>query len=71
LTLIHLGPYNSTLIRSLCSGNFGNRQTPDLTPVEEAEGLQALMTEQKYTQEQLGGIIGKDAARRYGSTSTA
>ena len=28
-------------------------------PVEEAEGLQALMTEQKYTQEQLGGIIGK------------
>lgn len=31
----------------------------DLTPVEEAEGLQALMTEQKYTQEQLGGIIGK------------
>jgi hypothetical protein len=29
------------------------------------------MTEQKYTQEQLGGIIGKDAARRYGSTSTA
>jgi ParB family chromosome partitioning protein len=31
----------------------------DLTAVEEAEGLQALMVEQKYTQEQLGGIIGK------------
>ncbi len=31
----------------------------DLTPVEEAEGLKALMTEQKYTQEQLGVIIGK------------
>ena len=31
----------------------------DLTAVEEAEGLQALMTEQSYTQEQLGGIIGK------------
>ena len=31
----------------------------DLTHVEEAEGLQALMVEQKYTQEQLAGIIGK------------
>ncbi|MCX5811357.1 MAG: ParB/RepB/Spo0J family partition protein, partial [Proteobacteria bacterium] len=31
----------------------------DLTAVEEAEGLHALMTEQSYTQEQLGGIIGK------------
>jgi ParB family chromosome partitioning protein len=31
----------------------------DLTSIEEAEGLQALMNEQKYTQEQLGGIIGK------------
>jgi ParB family chromosome partitioning protein len=31
----------------------------DLTAVEEAEGLQSLMIEQKYTQEQLGGIIGK------------
>jgi hypothetical protein len=26
----------------------------DLPPVEEADGLQTLMTEQKYTQEQLG-----------------
>ena len=31
----------------------------DLTAVEEAEGLQALMIEQKYTQEQLGNVIGK------------
>ncbi len=31
----------------------------DLTAVEEAEALQRLMTEQKYTQEQLAGIIGK------------
>ena len=31
----------------------------DLTAVEEAEALQALMTEQKYTQEQLAGILGK------------
>jgi ParB family transcriptional regulator, chromosome partitioning protein len=36
-----------------------NMLRQDLTPVEEAEGLQTLMTEQKYTQEQLGGIIGK------------
>ncbi|MCX5829856.1 MAG: ParB/RepB/Spo0J family partition protein [Deltaproteobacteria bacterium] len=36
-----------------------NMLRQDLTPVEEAEGLQSLMTEQKYTQEQLGGIIGK------------
>src|SRR5665647_2350990 len=36
-----------------------NLQRQDLTPIEEAAGLQALMTEQKYTQEQLGGIIGK------------
>ena len=36
-----------------------NMLRQDLTPIEEAEGLQALMTEQKYTQEQLGGIIGK------------
>jgi len=36
-----------------------NMLRQDLTPVEEAEGIQALMTEQKYTQEQLGGIIGK------------
>ncbi len=31
----------------------------DLTAVEEAEGLQSLMIEQGYTQEQLGGIVGK------------
>jgi len=31
----------------------------DLTAVEEAEGLQSLMNEQKYTQEQLSGVIGK------------
>ncbi len=31
----------------------------DLTPVEEAEGLQALLIEQQYTQEQLGEMIGK------------
>jgi len=36
-----------------------NMLRQDLTPVEEAEGLQRLMEEQKYTQEQLGGIIGK------------
>jgi ParB family chromosome partitioning protein len=36
-----------------------NMLRQDLTSIEEAEGLQALMTEQKYTQEQLGGIIGK------------
>jgi len=36
-----------------------NLQRQDLTWVEEAEALQRLMTEQKYTQEQLGGIIGK------------
>ena len=36
-----------------------NMLRQDLTPVEEAEGLQSLMTEQNYTQEQLGGIIGK------------
>lgn len=31
----------------------------DLTPVEEAEGLQALMLQQQYTQEQLAEMIGK------------
>ena len=31
----------------------------DLTSVEEAEALQRLMTEQSYTQEQLGVIVGK------------
>lgn len=36
-----------------------NMLRQDLTAIEEAEGLRALMTEQKYTQEQLGSIIGK------------
>ena len=36
-----------------------NLQRQDLTSVEEAEALQRLTTEQQYTQEQLGGIIGK------------
>ena len=36
-----------------------NLQRQDLTWVEEAEALQLLMVEQQYTQEQLGGIIGK------------
>ena len=36
-----------------------NLQRQDLTPVEEAEALGRLQEEQKYTQEQLGGIIGK------------
>jgi ParB family chromosome partitioning protein len=36
-----------------------NMLRQDLTPIEEAEGLKRLMDEQKYTQEQLGGIIGK------------
>lgn len=36
-----------------------NLQREDLTPVEEAEGLQALMNEQQYSQEELGAIIGK------------
>jgi len=31
----------------------------DLTAVEEAEAIQRLMDEQKYTQEQLSGVIGK------------
>ncbi|WP_051328167.1 ParB/RepB/Spo0J family partition protein [Desulfatirhabdium butyrativorans] len=31
----------------------------DLTPVEEAEAMQALMSQQHYTQEQLGAIVGK------------
>ena len=36
----------------------------DLTSVEESEALQRLMEEQKYSQEQLAGIIGK--AQGYG-----
>ena len=46
-------------------GNFAeialveNLLRQDLTAIEEAEALQTLMTEQKYTQEQLAGVIGK------------
>jgi len=36
-----------------------NLQRQDLTCVEEAEALQRLMDEQNFTQEQLGGIVGK------------
>jgi ParB family chromosome partitioning protein len=36
-----------------------NLQRQDLTCVEEAEALKRLMDEQRYTQEQLGGVIGK------------
>jgi ParB family chromosome partitioning protein len=36
-----------------------NLQRQDLTCVEEAEALQHLMDEQHFTQEQLGGIVGK------------
>ncbi len=36
-----------------------NLQRQDLTSVEEAEALQRLMNEQNFTQEQLGGIVGK------------
>ena len=57
---------NLTTIPGICvAGNFSelalieNMLRQDLTPVEEAEGLQALMIEQQYTQEQLGTIIGK------------
>lgn len=36
-----------------------NLQREDLTPIEEAEGLLALMNEQQYSQEELSAIIGK------------
>jgi len=36
-----------------------NLQRQDLTSVEEAEALQRLMDEQHFTQDQLGGIVGK------------
>lgn len=36
-----------------------NLQRQDLTPIEEAEGLQALKVEHNYTQEELAAIIGK------------
>jgi ParB family chromosome partitioning protein len=54
-----------TLPAILVDGNYAeialieNLQRQDLTCVEEAEALQRLMTEQSYTQEQLGGIVGK------------
>ena len=49
----------------IADGNYAevslveNLLRQDLTSVEEAEALQRLMTEQKYTQEQLGVIVGK------------
>ncbi len=36
-----------------------NLQRQDLTVIEEAEALQRLLSEQNYTQEQLGDILGK------------
>ena len=39
-----------------------NLQRQDLTPVEEAEALGRLKDEQKYTDEQLSGVIGKPRA---------
>ena len=36
-----------------------NIQRQDLTVIEEAEAISRLMTEQQYTQEQLGDILGK------------
>ena len=36
-----------------------NMLRQDLTPIEEAEALQALMDERDYTQEQLSNVIGK------------
>ncbi|MFH1628989.1 MAG: hypothetical protein ABIE47_09735 [Pseudomonadota bacterium] len=50
-----------------------NMLRQDLTPVEEAEGLQALMTEQQYTQEQLrigGQISNLSPRRRYTSSGS-
>lgn len=55
----------TTIPAIFIAGNYSeialveNLLRQDLTAVEEAEGLQALMNEQQYTQEQLGGIIGK------------
>jgi len=55
-----------TALPGICvEGKYGeialveNLLRQDLTAVEEAEALQRLAEEQKYTQEQLGGIIGK------------
>lgn len=36
-----------------------NIQRQDLTPIEEAEGLQKLIEEYSYTQEQIGEVVGK------------
>jgi ParB family chromosome partitioning protein len=55
----------TTLPALFVEGNYAeialieNLQRQDLTCVEEAEALQRLMTEQSYTQEQLGGIVRK------------
>ena len=55
----------TTLPAIFVEGNYAeialveNLQRQDLTCVEEAEALQRLMDEQNYTQEQLGGIVGK------------
>jgi ParB family chromosome partitioning protein len=49
----------------IADGNYAevalveNLLRQDLTSIEEAEALQRLMTEQKYTQEQMGVIVGK------------
>jgi ParB family chromosome partitioning protein len=55
-----------TTVPGICvEGNFAeialveNLQRQDLTAVEEAEALQRLMAQESYTQEQLGGIVGK------------
>jgi ParB family chromosome partitioning protein len=55
-----------TTVPGICvEGNFAeialveNLQRQDLTAVEEAEALQRLMVQESYTQEQLGGIVGK------------
>ena len=55
----------STIPAIFIDGNYAevalveNLLRQDLTPVEEAEAMQTLMTRQQYTQEQLGAIIGK------------
>ena len=55
----------TTIPAMFVEGNYAeiaiveNLLRQDLTAVEEAEALQALMTEQNYTHEQLAGIIGK------------
>ena len=49
----------------IADGNYAevalveNLLRQDLTAVEEAEALQRLLTDQKYTQEQLGVVVGK------------